>query len=442
MGVLLEEVRRRRSASDPAPTSRSRTGALDIVSANALKFTGTCAHGILNGIGHNVPQDAPLKCAGVVIDVDAFHRGQRTMDGSNHSRRNFLGAAAGVGFAAAFGKLPFVNTNRAAERWSGALVDEGPMPELGGAVGWLNSPALSRESLRGKVVLVDIWTYSCINSLRQLPYLKYWAEKYKDAGLVVLGVHSPEFAFEKVRANVEEAVRAMRVTYPIAIDSAHGVWKAFNNEYWPADYFIDAKGRIRHHHFGEGDYDNSERILQELLQENGASGSSGGAFRVSAAGIEAPPDFATAHSSETYVGYARAEQFASPEEQARNARRTYSVPAALGLNQWALGGVWTVGAESGVAEEAKGRIAFRFHSRDLHVVLGPTKDGKPVAFTVRVDGVAPRDDHGADVDADGAGVVKEPRLYQLVRQKGRVADRTCEIAFADSGVQVFVFTFG
>jgi thiol-disulfide isomerase/thioredoxin len=322
-----------------------------------------------------------------------------------------------------------------------ALANEGPLPDLGGAVGWLNSTPLSRKSLRGKVVLINFWTYSCINSLRELPYMKSWATKYKDAGLVVIGVHAPEFGFERERANVENAVRDLKVTYPVAIDRNHTIWQAFSNEYWPADYFIDGKGRIRYHHFGEGEYVQSERVIQELLKENGATGVDGSTVSISADGAEAPPS-ADVQSPETYVGYGRAERFASRERFAPDSRRTYSPPASPSLNQWGLSGSWNVGSESAVLQAAPGKIVFRFHARDLHMVLGPAKDGKPIRFRVKLDGAAPRDDHGVDSAPDGTGEVRGPRMYQLIRQKGQVEDRTFEIEFLDPGIQAFSFTFG
>jgi cytochrome c biogenesis protein CcdA/thiol-disulfide isomerase/thioredoxin len=323
-----------------------------------------------------------------------------------------------------------------------ALDDEGPFPDLSGAVSWLNSPPLTAKSLRGKVVLIDFWTYSCINCLRALPYVEGWAEKYKNAGLVVIGVHTPEFAFEKERSNVEKAVRGLKLTYPIAIDSDYKIWQAFNNEYWPAHYFIDGKGRIRHHHFGEGEYDESERVIRELLKENGAQLSASSVISVSATGAEAAPDNANRQSPETYVGYHRAENFASIEKIGEDSRRSYTPQPRLSLNQWALGGSWNVGKESAVLQAAPGKIVFRFHARDLHLVLGPTKDGKPVRFVVKLDGTPPGDDHGVDTDANGSGTVQGHRLYQLIRQKGPVEDRTFEIDFLDPGVQSFAFTFG
>jgi cytochrome c biogenesis protein CcdA/thiol-disulfide isomerase/thioredoxin len=322
------------------------------------------------------------------------------------------------------------------------LGDEGSMPELDGAVAWLNSPPLSRNSLRGKVVLIDFWTYSCINCLRALPYVEGWAEKYKDAGLVVIGVHTPEFAFEKDRANVEKAVHDLKISYPVAIDSNYKIWQAFNNEYWPAHYFIDGKGRIRFHHFGEGQYDESERVIQQLLKENGAQSISNSVINVAATGVEAAPGHGDVSSPETYIGYRRAEHFASAETIAQDSRKTYNLIPRLSLNQWGLAGSWTVGAESAVLQTAPGKIVFRFHARDLHLVLGPAKDGKPIRFTVTLDGTPPGADHGSDTDSNGAGTVQEHRLYQLIRQKGPVEDRMFEIEFLDPGVQAFAFTFG
>ena len=383
--------------------------------------------------------------------------------------RRVLGVAVIVGVVAiALGwdtnlltKFSFVNTAKAEEHLVSALgahkpalvpvsaaepvlvlADEGPMPELSGAVGWLNSPPLTTKSLRGKVVVIDFWTYSCINCLRALPYVEGWAAKYKDAGLVVIGVHTPEFAFEKERSNVEKAVRDLKITYPVAIDSDYKIWEAFNNQYWPAHYFIDGKGRIRAHHFGEGNYAESERVIQELLKENGAPALAEGLLNVTGTGAEAPSDSKNVGSPETYVGYKRAGNFASAEPLAKDSRKSYSPQPRLSLNQWALGGSWKVGEESAVLESVPGKIVFRFHARDLHLVLGPTKNGKPIRFTVKLDGTAPGDDHGADTDATGSGNVQGNRLYQLIRQKGAVEDRTFEIDFLDPGVQAFAFTFG
>jgi thiol-disulfide isomerase/thioredoxin len=323
-----------------------------------------------------------------------------------------------------------------------ALGDEGPMPGLEGAVGWLNSAPLNRKSLRGRVVLVDFWTYTCINSLRPLPYVKAWAAKYKDAGLVVIGAHTPEFSFEKEPTNVENAVRDLKVTYPVAIDSNYRIWRAFNNESWPAQYLIDGKGRMRYHHFGEGDYGDIERVIQELLKENGATGLASETTSVSTVGIEAAPDWTDEQSSETYIGYRQAQNFASPERVHKDSIQVFSAPAEPPLNHWGLSGSWNVNAESAVLQAVPGRVAFRFHSRDVHLVLAPAKDGKPVRFRVRLDGVAPGDNSGSDSAPDGTGEVREPRLYQLIRQKGQIEDRTFEIEFLDPGVHALDFTFG
>jgi cytochrome c biogenesis protein CcdA/thiol-disulfide isomerase/thioredoxin len=318
---------------------------------------------------------------------------------------------------------------------------EGPTPSFSGAVEWLNSPPLTAEALKGKVVLVDFWTYSCINCLRAIPYVRAWAEKYKDQGLVVIGVHAPEFAFEKNIDNVKKAVADLKLAYPIAIDNDYAIWRAFDNQYWPAHYFIDAEGRIRHHHFGEGDYDGSERVIQKLLAEAGKGAPTVDLVKVNASGAEAAADMKDVQSPETYVGYDRAENFASPGGAAPNARHTYAAPT-LRLNEWGLVGDWTVSNERASLDDKDGAILYRFHARDLHLVLGPGEDGKPVRFRVTVDGAAPGDNHGADVDADGRGVVTGQRLYQLVRQNGAVADHTFQIQFLDPGVEAYAFTFG
>jgi thiol-disulfide isomerase/thioredoxin len=319
---------------------------------------------------------------------------------------------------------------------------EGQLPSLGGATGWLGSPPLTAADLRGKVVLVDFWTYTCINWLRSLPHVRAWAEKYKDQGLVVIGVHSPEFAFEKNLDNVRRAAKDMRVGYPIAIDSDYAIWRAFNNQYWPALYFVDAQGRIRHHQFGEGEYEQSEMIIQQLLAEAGASGIGHDLVSVDAAGTEAAADWGSLNSPENYVGYERTENFASPGGAALNKRRVYDVPARLSLNHWALSGDWTVEKQATVLNKVNGRIAYRFHARDLHLVLAPPSEGHPIRFRVKIDGAPPGPDHGLDVDAEGWGSVQDARLYQLVRQTGPVADRTFEIEFFDPDVRAYAFTFG
>ncbi len=319
---------------------------------------------------------------------------------------------------------------------------EGDLPPLDGAVSWLNSAPLTREGLRGKVVMIDFWTYSCINCLRTLPYLKSWYERYKDHGLVIVGVHTPEFAFEKDDSNVRRAVRDLGVKYPVAVDNNYAIWRAFNNEYWPAHYFVDANGKIRGHHFGEGEYDVSEKLLRELLTEAGARNlpEIPGAMRT--AGVEAAADEANVASPETYVGYDRAENFTSTTPVAKDRPASYKAADSLNLNQWSLGGTWTVGPEFGESTSVAGKIVFRFHARDLHLVLGPGPDGKPVRFRVTIDGHEPARDSGSDADAKGNGTVREQRLYQLIRQSGAVQDRTFTIEFLDPGVRAYAFTFG
>ena len=322
------------------------------------------------------------------------------------------------------------------------LGDEGAMPDLDGATGWLNSPPLSSKSLRGKVVMVNFWTYTCINSLRPLPYVKRWASKYHDAGFVVIGVHTPEFSFERDPMNVDNAVRTLSVAFPVAIDSKTRIWQAFNNEAWPAQYLIDAKGRIRYHHFGEDDYGEIEFAIQELLKESGAPGLPSGTTSVSRVGIEAAPDWTDERSPETYIGYGQAQNFASPEKVHKDSNQIFSAPETLSLNHWGLSGSWNVNVESAVLQAASGKIVFRFHSRDLNLVLAPAKDGKPVRFVVRLDGAAPGENAGIDTAPDGSGEIREPRLYQLIRQKVPIVDRTFEIEFLDLGAHALDFTFG
>jgi cytochrome c biogenesis protein CcdA/thiol-disulfide isomerase/thioredoxin len=322
------------------------------------------------------------------------------------------------------------------------LKTEGAFPSLDGAVAWLNSPPLTRDQLKGKVVLIDFWTYSCINCLRAIPYVEAWAEKYKNDGLVVIGVHTPEFAFEKDQGNVAKAVRDLKITYPVAIDSNYAIWKAFSNQYWPAHYFIDRQGNIVYHHFGEGEYDKSEQVIQQLLQEGNSGLKVGGTVTVNGKGAQAAPDMSDVQSPETYVGYSRQQNYASPEPIEEDTPWLYTAPGRLNVNQWGLGGSWNVGDETAILAAAPGKIIFRFHARDLHLVLGPGKDGKPIRFRVLLDDAAPGDDAGADVNGQGNGTVKEYRLYQLIRQKGKVEDRTFQIEFLDPGVQAFAFTFG
>ncbi|MCK8782609.1 cytochrome c biogenesis protein DipZ [Rhizobium sp. NTR19] len=318
---------------------------------------------------------------------------------------------------------------------------EGPAPSLSGAVEWLNSPPLDINQLRGKVVLVDFWTYSCINCIRTLPYVRAWAEKYEDQGLVVIGVHAPEFAFEKNLDNVRKAVRDFQIDYPVAVDNDYRIWRAFENSYWPAHYLIDAKGQVRYHHFGEGNYYQTERAIQDLLREAGGEMAASSTVTPDAKGAEAGPDLKNIRSGETYLGYKRATNFTSRETLRADAPREYSVEEPS-LNEWGLSGTWTIGAEQATLDQPEGGIAYRFSARDLHLVLGPGASGKPVRFRVTIDGKAPGADHGADVDADGYGTVAATRLYQLVRQSGDVEGRTFNIRFIDSGVEAYAFTFG
>jgi thiol-disulfide isomerase/thioredoxin len=320
---------------------------------------------------------------------------------------------------------------------------EGRMPSLDGATGWLNSPPLIAAGLRGKVVLVDFWTYTCINWLRTLPYLRAWAERYQDHGLVVIGVHTPEFDFEHDLDNVRREAKRLRVAYPIAVDSDYAIWDAFDNHYWPALYVVDAQGQIRHHRFGEGDYDQSEMVLQRLLTEAGSAGDIGqGLVAVDPGGVEAAADWDSLRSPENYLGAARTENFASANGAVLGTGQVYAVPARLRLNHWALSGDWTVNPQAIVGNQAEGRLVYRFHARDLHLVMAPAARGTPVRFRVRIDGEPPGAAHGADVDDQGDGTLTDPRLYQLIRQPGPVTEHTFEITFLDPGVQAYAFTFG
>jgi thiol-disulfide isomerase/thioredoxin len=318
----------------------------------------------------------------------------------------------------------------------------GELAALGNAAVWINSHPLTAAGLRGKVVVIDFWTYTCINWRRSLPYVRAWSEKYKDRGLVVVGVHTPEFAFEKDVDNVRRAVQDMRIDYPIAVDSNYAIWRAFKNQYWPALYFIDAQGRVRHHQFGEGEYGQSELIIQQLLKESGVDGISHDPVAVDARGAEAAADWRSLKSPENYVGYERTENFASPGGAAPDVRRVYTVPAALKLNEWALSGEWTMAKQGIVLNKANGRIAYRFHARDLHLVMGPLARGSSVRFRVLIDGQSPGAAHGLDVDAQGNGTITEQRMYQLIRQPQPIADRQFEIEFLDPGAEAFAFTFG
>jgi len=318
---------------------------------------------------------------------------------------------------------------------------EGRAPSLHGAVEWLNSPPLTTESLRGKVVLVDFWTYSCINCVRTIPYVRAWAEKYKDQGLVVIGVHAPEFAFEKKIDNVRQAVGEFKITYPVAIDNDYKIWRAFENSYWPAHYLIDAKGQIRYHHFGEGNYRQTEQAIQDLLHEAGSEMATTSPVTPDATGAEASPDLKNIRSGETYLGYKRATSFASQGNLRPDTAGEYMAQKP-NLNEWGLSGTWTIGADRATLDRPNGSVVYRFSARDLHLVLGPGESGKTVRFQVTIDGRRPGADHGADIDADGNGTVTSTRLYQLVRQSGDVEARDFEIRFLDPGVEAYAFTFG
>ena len=314
------------------------------------------------------------------------------------------------------------------------------MPSLAGATLWLNSPPLNAQNLRGKVVLVDFWTYSCINCLRTLPYLKAWNEKYRPLGLVIIGVHAPEFAFEKDTHNVEQAVGDLGISYPVALDNQYAIWNAFKNEYWPAHYLIDAQGRMRHQHFGEGGYEDTEREIQTLLKEAGHPAAASALVDVSGTGATAA-SADTPRSPETYLGYAREENLASPEQIRQDQPGQYSIPRALVLDHWALSGKWRISTEAAVLQAPGGAISYHFQGRDLHLVLG-SDDGKPLRFRVTLDGAAPGAAHGADINETGNGVVHGQRLYQLIRQKGDIRDHTFRIEFPDAGAEAFAFTFG
>ncbi len=319
---------------------------------------------------------------------------------------------------------------------------EGRLASFAGAIEWLNSPPLTPESLRGRVVLVDFWTYTCINWLRTLGYVRAWAEKYAEHGLVVVGVHTPEFAFEGDLANVRWAVQQMRVGYPVAVDTDYAIWNAFGNRYWPALYVADDQGRIRYHHFGEGEYAEGERVIQQLLREAGATVVGDDLVDVPDEGIEAQADWVHLGSPETYVGYDQGSNFLTRGEAAFDEPHTYEAPGPLALNQWTLSGDWTIESGAALLNRADGSILFRFHARDVNVVLAPPAAGGAVRFRVTVDGREPAAGHGLDTDEQGFGTVVEPRLYQLARLPGPTIDRTVEITFLDPGARAYVFTFG
>jgi thiol-disulfide isomerase/thioredoxin len=332
-----------------------------------------------------------------------------------------------------------------AHRLAGDPVDlpvEGHLPPFDGATGWLNSPPLTPEGLRGRVVLVDFWTYTCVNWLRTLPYVRAWATAYAEHGLTVIGAHTPEFDFEHDLDNVVAQSRALNVGYPIALDNDYGVWRAFGNHFWPAIYLADAQGRIRFHHFGEGEYAMTEMAIQQLLLDAGATDVDRGLATVEPRGLEVAADVRTLRSPETYLGYGQATGFASPDGLRENGPFDYTAPTSLSLNQWAPIATWTISDHAAALAEPGGRIAFRFQARDVNLVMGPARRGVAVPFRVRLDGRAVTAEHGSDVGADGTGSVAEQRTYQLIRQTAPIGEATFEIEFLGAGVEVFCFTFG
>jgi thiol-disulfide isomerase/thioredoxin len=348
----------------------------------------------------------------------------------DHGRRRFLGSAAMTLAGARFGMLDASQANGREPR---------PLADLGRAREWLNSPPAA--TLLGKVVLVQFGTYTCINWLRTLPYVRAWDQKYRQ-GLVVIGVHTPEFAFEKKLENVRRAVQQMKLDFPIAVDNDYAIWRAFNNRYWPALYFMDARGRLRGQHFGEGEYERSERTIRGLLAETGATRDDKGTVPIAASGFELQADWQNLKSPEIYLGHDRTENFSSPGAAALGRRRVYAAPGRLELNRWALTGEWTMTNQATVLNKAGGRIVCRFHARDVHLVMGPLRQETPIRFRVSMDGRSPGPAHGLDVDDSGSGTVVEQRLYQLIRQPGPIVDRALEIEFLDAGVEAYAFTFG
>ena len=352
-------------------------------------------------------------------------------EGVDRERRRFLGSVTITMAAAHLGIFAAEAQNRLPRE----------LAAIGRATEWLNSPRLSAESLLGKVVVVDFCTYTCINWLRTLPYVRAWAQKYTQ-GLLVIGVHTPEFPFEKNVDSVRRAIQPMRIEYPIVIDNDYAIWRAFRNQYWPALYFLDARGRIREHHFGEGEYEKSERVIQRLLADAGVTGIGDGTVSVAGSGFEAAADWENLRSPENYLGYERTANFASRGGADTDRRRVYSAPTRLSLYEWALAGEWTMGSQAAVLNKASGQIVNRFHARDLHLVMGPPRPGNPVRFRVTIDGQPPGAAHGLDVDEAGNGTAVEQRLYQLLRQQRPIVDRTFAIEFLDAGVEAYAFTFG
>ena len=359
-------------------------------------------------------------------------------DSFNQERRRFIGTAAAALGAARLGVI-----GSAVQQMACAALterDEGVLPSLGGATEWLNSDPLTAEDLRGHVVLVDFWTYSCVNWLRTLPYVSAWHETYRDRGVVVVGVHAPEFGFEHDIDNVRRATSELGVGYPVVIDNDFAIWRSFENQYWPAVYLVDRDGRIRFHHFGEGNYDGIERVIQRLLGDSGRTIDKQ-LVKVSPRGLEVAADYGTLRSPESYLGYEKAEAFASAADAQRDTPHAYTVPH-LALNQWGLAGNWTVKGGRAVLNDANGKVVYRFHARDVNLIMGVPAGAQPVRFTVKVDGKPPVASHGDDSDQQGNGTAARQRTYQLVREQQRIADRDFEIQFAEPGVEAFCFTFG
>ena len=358
----------------------------------------------------------------------------------NPGRRNLLrsaalsvaGARLGLFDAAMRGLIPA----------AGQSPIDGPFRALVRAGEWLNSTPLKADDLRGKVVLVEFWTYTCINWLRELPYTRAWAAKYGNQGLVVVGAHTPEFSFEHDIDNVRRAVSDLRVDYPVVIDNDYGIWRSFDNHYWPARYLVDASGRVRHHHFGEGNYEGTEKMIKRALNDAGIKGVGGDLVEVDGSGLEAAADWASLKSPENYLGFGRTQNFVSRSGAVADQRRVYAAPSRLGLNDWALEGEWTMKQEATVLHQPNGRITCRFHARDLHLVMGTPAPGQSARFRVRIDDQPPGAAHGTDIDADGNGIATYRRLYQLLRQPGRIHDRHFAIEFLDAGVEAYAFTFG
>jgi thiol-disulfide isomerase/thioredoxin len=398
-----------------------------------------------------MPDEIPPACT---ASSYPFRSKEFQMPGPGSLFRQRLRWFAVAAMAALGAGAAFLNTSTAAAAGRGKPTSDavskeyrsglpvlGVLPALAGATAWHNSPPLTTEQLRGKVVLVDFWTYSCINCIRTLPYVRAWAEKYRDQGLVVIGVHTPEFGFEKDTSNIRKAVERFKIDYPIAVDSDHRIWNTFRNNAWPVIYIADAQGLVRARVAGEGNYEKTEKVIQSLLAEAGKRDAIGALATLQASGEQAAPDIAHLRSGETYVGYEQASNFVPRNGLKRDVAHDYAI-STPGLNEWSLAGDWSVGAERANLNRAGGSIVYRFSARDLHLVLGPGADGKPVRFQVRVDGRAPGQNRGSDTDAEGNGAVTETRLYQLVRQSSTVQERRFEIRFLDPGARAFAFTFG